>query len=110
MFCVVYEFKVKEGANLEFESAWADFTEAIFRVCGSLGSRLHKTDNPQIYIAYAQWPSREIFYRDLPQESYTPKEWSRREAMRASLIIPPNKVYELDLFDDHLRHHSIKPN
>lgn len=104
MFCVVYEFKVKEGLNLQFESAWAGFTEAIYRVGGSLGSRLHKTDDPQTYIAYAQWPSREVFSREFSQESYTPEEWAHREAMRASLLGPLKKVYELDLFDDHLRH------
>ena len=106
MFCVIYEFKVKDGSNLAFESAWADFTEAIYRVCGSLGSRLHKTDDSQTYIAYAQWPSREVFNRNASQESYTPQEWSRREAMRASLENPPKIVYELDLFDDRLRHLS----
>ena len=44
MFCVVYEFKVRSGYNAEFESAWADFTEAIFRVCGSLGSKIYELE------------------------------------------------------------------
>ncbi len=102
MFCVVYEFQVKDGANAEFESAWADFTEAIYRVSGSLGSRLHTTDNPQIYVAYAQWPTREVFNRQVPKESYRPEEWSRREAISAT-IASSKKVYELELRDDHLR-------
>lgn len=102
MFCVVYEFKVKAGQAHEFERSWSDFTEAIYRVCGSLGSRLHKTTDPLIYVAYAQWPSKEIFERKIPQESYRPEEWSQREVMTKTLE-NSKKVYELEVHDDHLR-------
>lgn len=102
MFCVVYEFQIKKGLNEEFESAWADFTEAIHRVCGSLGSRLHKTDNSETYVAYAQWPSRELFNRDIPKESYLPEEWVRRKVM-VNATTSIKKIYELKLCDDHLR-------
>lgn len=103
MFCVVYEFKVKAGQETQFEQSWASFTEAIYRVCGSLGSRLHKTNDPLTYVAYAQWPSRIIFEQKVPKESYSAEEWSQRELMFASLE-SSKKAYELELCDDHLRH------
>ncbi|MCE3012597.1 MAG: antibiotic biosynthesis monooxygenase [Proteobacteria bacterium] len=102
MFCAVYEFKVKAGQTVEFERSWANFTEAIHRVCGSLGSRLHKTTDPLIYVAYAQWPSKEIFERKISKESYTVEEWAQREVMLDALE-NSKKVYELEVHDDHLR-------
>ena len=105
MFCVVYEFKVKQGANEDFEKSWAEFTKAIYRVRGSLGSRLHKTKEPQTYIAYAQWPSREIFYQDVGKESYKPEEWQQREKMSAALE-SSKKVYELEVLNDLLQFHE----
>jgi heme-degrading monooxygenase HmoA len=102
MFCIVYEFTVKESQNQVFEKAWADFTEAIFRARGSLGSRLHRTHNPQLYIAYAQWPSEELF-NDSPGDGvFTDVELRARDAMRASLT-ETKVVYRLNVSDDHLR-------
>ena len=102
MFCVVYEFKVKPGANAEFEIAWAAFTEAIHRVCGSLGSRLHTTGDSQTYVAYAQWPLREIFSRQVSEDAYRQDELNHRVAMSDSLW-SSKKIYELEVLDDHLR-------
>ena len=53
------------GRETEFEKAWAEVTEAISRLRGSRGSRLHTTAEPRLYIAYAQWPSAEIFDRNV---------------------------------------------
>lgn len=102
MFCVIYEFKIKPGHSEQFEQAWSDFTEAIHRVCGSLGSRLHKTSDPFTYVAYAQWPSKEVFERKIPQEAYSKAEWSRREAMTSALE-NSKKIYELEMSHDRLR-------
>ncbi len=58
MFCVVYQWKVKPGHDEQFRGTWRTITEAIFQQHGSLGSRLHNSDDGT-FVAYAQWPDRE---------------------------------------------------
>ena len=60
MYCVIYQFVVKAGSETQFENAWKGLTELIYEYEGSLGSRLHLSENGE-YIAYAQWPSKEVF-------------------------------------------------
>ncbi len=108
MFCVVYEFIVKPGKNEIFERAWADFTEAISRVRGSHGSRLHLSSENNKYIAYAQWPSEEAF-NDIPaDEKYSPSELNAREEMRDSLL-ESKTIYKMKVLKDHLRRASTAP-
>ncbi len=42
----------------DFRRAWSEMTKLILKECGSLGSRLHRSEDGS-WIAYAQWPSRE---------------------------------------------------
>jgi len=60
MYIVIYEFKVKENNTQKFIDSWKAMTNLLKLHEGSLGSRLHK-QNELHYIAYAQWPSKEIF-------------------------------------------------
>jgi hypothetical protein len=53
MFIAVYEFKVKPGKEKEFEESWATVTDNFIRSRGTHGSRLHKTDQEQVYVGYA---------------------------------------------------------
>lgn len=108
MFCVVYEFEVKPGCNEEFEQSWAEYTEAIFRVRESLGSRLHKTDDHQTYVAYAQWPSRKLFEQEVSENLYQSKEKEALNRMKQS-IVTSRKIYQLEMIDDHLRGASTAP-
>lgn len=55
MFCVIYKFTVKSGYDNEFRHHWRSVTQWYYQHAGSLGSRLHQTDNGT-YIGYAQWP------------------------------------------------------
>ena len=64
MFCVIYRFKVKAGETERFTEAWSTVTRTFKEHCGALGSRLHASDSGE-FIAYAQWPSREV--RDAAQ-------------------------------------------
>jgi heme-degrading monooxygenase HmoA len=83
MFVVLYEMKAKAGLEREFELAWADVTEAIYRVRGSLGSRLHKTQIERTYIAYAQWPSEDVFNHDSDSNArFTVEEKKSFERMK----------------------------
>ena len=98
MFVVVYSFTIIEGKENQFELAWREMTDLIKKYEGGLGSRLHKESSGK-YIAYAQWPNKELwegFGRKLPIES---KEVSAR--MKDS-IIESKTVYEMYVSDDRL--------
>jgi quinol monooxygenase YgiN len=58
LFCVIYELKVKPEMEQKFRDAWRKVTLDVMNECGSLGARLHKSDDGS-WIAYAQWPDRE---------------------------------------------------
>lgn len=60
MFHVVYLFDVMDGRQADFERAWKELTEAIYRNSGSLGSRLLKQDANK-YLAIAQWPNQKTW-------------------------------------------------
>lgn len=82
MFVAIYELCPKPGQEAAFAETWAEFTRQIFRHCGSLGSRLHTTDDPGRTIAYAQWPSRAAWEA---ASSDDPAFRAARDAMFATL-------------------------
>ena len=101
MLIALYEFQVKENMTAQFEENWALFTEAIYRVRGSKGSRLHTTKTKLTYIAYAQWPDEDTYFSD-GDEPYTEAELISREKMRVS--VEESKVLHLmEVLDDRLR-------
>lgn len=65
MFIALYEFKVKTGFERQFEDNWSIVTEHIYKVRGSLGSRLHKAQDGT-YVAYAQWPNEDQYNLETP--------------------------------------------
>lgn len=84
MLVVLYEMAANPGEEAAFEQAWAEVTRAIHRVRGSLGSRLHRTETPGTYIAYARWPSAASFEADPPVDAYTEAESAAFARMRAA--------------------------
>jgi len=60
MFIALYHWKVKEGHEKNFLEGWHRRTEEIYQRCGSLGSRLHKSEDGT-WVAYAQWPDRKTY-------------------------------------------------
>lgn len=58
MTIFLYKWKIKPGKEIQFENSWSSITKAIYKECGSLGSRLHVDDAGE-YLAYAQWPDAE---------------------------------------------------
>ena len=68
MFCIIYRFKIHQGEEETFIKSWEEVTKAFKMHCHALGSRLHKNDDCE-YIAYAQWPSKEVCDKaELPEE------------------------------------------
>lgn len=101
MFCVIYEFKIKADQKDFFLKAWSDFTKAIQRVNGSLGSRIHSTKDSKVYIAYAQWPSEDSFNNAASTDSYTQKEQDARKQMSDSTT-EVRVLHKLNLIEDLL--------
>lgn len=55
MFVAVYWWRVHPGKEEQFREAWRRGTEAITRIYGSYGSRLHQASDGR-FIGYAEWP------------------------------------------------------
>jgi hypothetical protein len=75
-------------------------TQLIYKYEGSLGSRLHKSEE-NVFVAYAQWPDKETFDHaggNLPMEA----EKSRLEMRNA--CVDTNVEYKLDMVVDMLKH------
>lgn len=102
MFCVIYEFKIKKDFKDQFLKSWSEFTKAIYRVNGSLGSRIHSTEDPEKYIAYAQWHSEEAFNNAAPIEDYSEREQQARQDMSDSTL-EINILSKLNLIEDQLK-------
>lgn len=101
MFIAIYQFEVFPGKEEPFKESWRALTELILKYEDSLGSRLHQENN-QIYIAYAQWDSREQWENsggNLPESA---NEY--RQLMRAACS-EITTIHELEMVDDLL----IKP-
>lgn len=56
-FAVIYQFKVIQGKEEQFQTNWKRMTELIYEFENSFGSRLHIEKNGS-YIAYAVWPDK----------------------------------------------------
>ena len=95
MFAVLYRWRVKVGMEEEFSDAWGRATEAIYRMKGSLGSRLMRAPDGDFY-ALAQWPTREMWLeRNQPTAANTTASHQMREAIEHAF--PP---VELDVVED----------
>ncbi len=102
MFIAVYEFKVLSGKEAEFQDAWAKVTEAIAKHRGGLGSRLHKTEQDGIFVAYAQWPSREQYFDESGAKKFSAEENLERNRMKAATEYIKT-VYLMEVVDDRTK-------
>ncbi len=100
MFAVILEFDVIEGMEEQFKVAWAETTELIYQHFASLGSRLHHSENGT-FIAYAQWPSLDVYEND----HYWPVDTNQaRDRMRSTLKTgKPTVLHKLILDTDLLK-------
>jgi len=97
MLAVLLEFNVKPGAEEEFIRYWEKTTQIIYKKFGSLGSKLHKSDK-DTYIAYAQWPSLDIYNTE---QDWSKEETAVREKMRATLVNgKPSVLHKLSVISD----------
>lgn len=99
MFIAIYSFKTKQGRESEFRSWWLETTKGIYEESGSLGFRLHSTEDPTVFIGYAQWPSNEQWSaNDLTKHEHKQARDKMRECLESS-----ETLYKLEVTEDYLR-------
>jgi hypothetical protein len=98
MFIAVYEFEIRDGMEEEFRSYWLKATRGIYQECGSYGSRLHKSQKQNIFVGYAQWPSKKQW------GMFELKKHINVEALSRMMncLISSKTVYEMEVTDDYL--------
>jgi quinol monooxygenase YgiN len=97
MFIALYRWKLKPGKEDQFREAWSEVTLAIRETCGSLGSRLHRSEDGT-WVAYAQWPSKELWERERPLDDGAA---AARQRMRDAVEESLPSLY-LTVSDDYL--------
>ncbi|WBA80176.1 antibiotic biosynthesis monooxygenase [Endozoicomonas sp. GU-1] len=100
MFIAVYEFEIKQGNETEFRKAWLEVTKVIYQKCGSFGSRLHTSDNPNIMVGYAQWPDRQQWEKD---HDLTDALYLEARQRMKDCLVQLKIVYQLEVSDDYLQ-------
>lgn len=101
MLVILYRFVAKEGCQDEFERTWAIVTDAIKRTRSSLGSKLHRTEEALTYIAYAQWPSAEVYDGGIGTDLFTEDEKAALASMKESTT-KIETVHRMTVVDDRL--------
>jgi hypothetical protein len=83
MFAVVYRWTIIPGRESAFEQGWRDATIEIAATQGGWGSRLHRSAEAGVYLAYAQWPERATWEAASAFQSTAPDP-AARAAYRAA--------------------------
>ena len=96
MFCVIYEFKVRDGKEDVFRAAWHEGTRVLTSECHSLGARLHKTEEGTL-VAYAQWPDPQTW-----QKGHLYVESHASELVNDCLVEIPTIIRKMWMLDDLL--------
>lgn len=97
MFIAIYRCQVKSGYEEQFIQNWHKLTQLIYQNQGGLGSRLHQNYHQKNeYIAYAQWPSRELW----EQANQQPLDWSEARKLMRESCSHLETIYQLEVIDD----------
>jgi uncharacterized protein YjaG (DUF416 family) len=100
MFCVMYEFEVMAEYENEFRNIWRQITLDVKENSISQGSRLHQDiDNPNRYLAYAQWPTQSAWEEFAPLNADIHAELTDRMREICSNI---SILYKLEVVDNLL--------
>jgi len=107
MFVAVYEFTVKSDLAQRFRQEWVKTTQGIYQEYGSLGSRLHTTNHLDVYIGYAQWPTREQWASE--KNNLTGAYFHAWQSMR-ECIESVRVLHEMEVCDDYLQTNTFVPD
>ena len=95
---VLYFFDVKEDQEQVFIENWTNLTALIYEYQGSLGSRLHKTEDGR-YYGYAMWPNKELWEQDWSNMPHKAKKYrdAKENYPEAKVVIFEKSKYELKI-------------
>ncbi|MDX1349623.1 MAG: antibiotic biosynthesis monooxygenase [Putridiphycobacter sp.] len=103
MFTVIYKFKVIPDKTEQFINNWEELTKLIYEYEGSYGSRLHRIDDVN-FLAYAQWPSKEIWQnsgKNLPETATNYSQQMKAACESSSTDFELEVVSDLLALDAH---------
>ena len=106
MFVAVYWWRVHPGKEDQFRAAWRRGTELITSRYGSLGSRLHRSEDGR-FIGIAEWPDRATWQAAFDAKMVYDEPDTRAAFVDAIAEVPPEPMLLLELTDDlTLRHRN----
>ncbi len=100
MFAAIYKFKVFPECEQKFFHSWRELTKLLMEYEGGLGSRLHSSVEENVYIAYAQWPNREMWEKQ-PKTNLPESAEEMRNLMR-ECCVEISTIHELEVVEDLL--------
>ena len=103
---VLYFFDVKEDQEQVFIENWTNLTALIYEYQGSLGSRLHKTEDGR-YCGYAMWPNKELLEQDWSNMPHKAKKY--RDAMSGACA-SIKTLETMNVLVDLIREETHKPS
>lgn len=100
MVIFLYRWRIKEGFEEQFITAWSEVTEFILKNYDSFGSRLHR-DEDWIFYGYAQWKSVEQRENAFSQMSEIEANRRMKEAIAKTFpVIILNPVSDFLVFPE----------
>lgn len=94
MLVIIYRWRLKEGGEAIFCEGWHEMTESIYKQRGSLGSRLHRSED-KTWVAYAQWPDEETWR--MAREAGSANEAAARKMREGSAeLLSEEHLYLVD--------------
>jgi hypothetical protein len=101
VFVAVYWWRVHSGKEDQFREAWRRGTEAITRIYGSYGSRLHQ-DRDGRFVGVAEWPDEETWQKAFDARMVYDDPEARAMWVDAIAEAPREPVFTMTVTDDLL--------
>jgi heme-degrading monooxygenase HmoA len=101
MFVAVYWWRVHPGKEEQFRAAWRRGTELITARYGSLGSRLHRSEDGR-FIGIAEWPDRASWQAAFDARMVYEEPATRTAFVDAIAEAAPEPMLLLEVTDDLL--------
>ncbi|MBX3560560.1 MAG: antibiotic biosynthesis monooxygenase [Sphingomonas sp.] len=108
MFVAVYWWRVHPGKEAQFREVWRRGTEAITRIYGSYGSRLHR-DRDERFVGYAEWPDEATWRKAFDAKMVYDDAEARAMFVDAVAETPPGNapVFTMTVTDDLLTQSTL---
>jgi heme-degrading monooxygenase HmoA len=101
MYVAVYAWRVKPGHEDRSREAWRRGAEAITRLYGSQGSRLHRASDGR-FIGYAEWPDEATWRTAFEAKMVSDDAEARAMFVEALAEKPGELIAAMEVTDDLL--------